>query len=296
MDSTYRIEDKMQAGFYSVCQKLARQSLDEIHSTFARNVSHELRTPLTMICGYAEMLSNGDMGELNAEQQYAAKIITDRARLLHKLIERIEVLLAIEANMTALLPLALAEIVVQALEEKYTAAARAGITLETRLEPNIPFVWGDPQQLRQAIECLIENAFKFTPGGGQVSVHVYAESDRICLAVADTGIGMSPQELAHVLDGFYQANGSTTRRYGGLGLGLTIVKAVVAEHGGTIQIESSPGQGSRFVISFPALRADSAAGSGSPQPERWLPWSTDADAAMVTQKIPLAQKPVAQIS
>lgn len=283
MDSARRIEGKMadcaQASFYSLRQKMTRQPLDEIHSTFARNVSHELRTPLTIICGYAEMLSNGDMGELNVEQQCAVEIIADRARMLRKLIERIEVLLAIEAGMTALLPLAFAELVAQALEGKYTMAAQAGITLETRFEPDIPFVWGDPQQLHQAVECLIENALKFTPSGEQVSVQLYAEPDRVCLAVTDTGIGMSPQELAHVLDGFYQANSSTTRRYGGLGLGLTIVKAVVAEHGGTIQIESSPGQGSRFVISFPALQADSPADSSLPQPARWLPWSTNTGVA-----------------
>lgn len=283
MDSARRIEGKMtdcaQADFYSLRQKMTRQPLDKVHSTFARNVSHELRTPLTIICGYAEMLSNGEMGELNTDQQCAVKMIADRARILHKLIERIEVLLAIEANMTALLPLTFAEIVSQALEGKHAAAAQAGITLETRFEPDIPFVWGDPQQLRQAVECLIENALKFTPRGGQVSVQVYTESDRVCLAVTDTGIGMSPQELAHVLDGFYQADGSTTRRYGGLGLGLTIVKAVVAEHGGMIQIESSPGQGSRFVVSFPALQADSPADSSLPQPARWLPWSTNAGVA-----------------
>jgi signal transduction histidine kinase len=260
-----------------VYKRMVKEPVDEIHSIFAQNVSHELRTPLTILYGYAEMLSSGDMGELTAKQQHAANIITDRARVLGKLVERIEVLLAIEANMTTSLPLAFAEIVTPVIEGKRQAAARAGIALEAQLEPNTPFVWGDPQQLGQVIECLIENALKFTPSGGQVSVQVYAEQDQVCMAVTDTGMGMSPQELGHILDGFYQANGSTTRRYGGLGLGLTIVKAVLAEHGGTIQIESQPGQGSRFVVSFPAMLADSLPDTDRLWAAGWLPWSVCTD-------------------
>lgn len=260
----------------SLCPKM-KEPLDGIYSTFARNVSHELRTPLAILCGYAEMLSNGDMGELGADQQYAAILITDHARILSKLIERIEVLLAIEANLTTLSPLALAEVAARALEDKYLAAARAGITLEVQLESNIPFVWGDSYQLHQAIECLVENALKFTPSGGQVSVRLYAEMERVCLAVTDTSIGMTPQQLDHVLDGFYQADSSATRRYGGLGLGLTVVKAVVVEHGGTIQIESRPDQGSRFIISFSALQADNSADVDLRQPARWLTTATNAD-------------------
>jgi signal transduction histidine kinase len=281
MHSVHEIEEKMadcaQLEMNSLYKKMAKEPLDEIHSTFAQNVSHELRTPLTILYGYAEMLSGGDMGELNADQQNAANIITDRARMLGKLIERIEVLLAIEANITTLLPLAFAELVTQVMEGKHQAAARAGITLEAQFEPNIPLVWGDPQQLGQAIECLIENALKFTPSGGKVSVQVYAEPGQVCLAVTDTGMGMTSQELEHILDGFYQANGSTTRRYGGLGLGLTIVKAVLAEHGGTIQIESQPGQGSRFVVSLPAMQADSLPDSSMLRAASWLPWSARTD-------------------
>jgi signal transduction histidine kinase len=282
MDLVHGVEKEMIDGARpatdSLYQKM-KEPLNEIHSTFVQNVSHELRTPLTILYGYAEMLSNGDMGQLTAKQQCAASVITDRARLLGKLIERIEILLAIEANLTTLLPLAFAELVAKAMDGKHLHAARAGITLEVHLDLNVPFVWGDPQQLRQAIECLIENALKFTPSGGQVGVHVYAESDQVCLAVTDSGIGMTPQELEHILDGFYQADGSTTRRHGGLGLGLTVVKAVVAEHGGKIQIESQVGQGSRFVISLPAMQADGPAGSNLPQAARWLPWSACTEGA-----------------
>lgn len=282
MNSVYGIKEKMadcdQPATNSLCQKM-KAPLNEIHSTFARNVSHELRTPLTILYGYAEMLSSGDMGELTADQQYAVKIISDRARVLGKLVERIDVLLAIEANTTTLLPLTLAELAAKALEEKHLAAAHAGVALQVQLDSNIPFVWGDPQQLCQAIECLVENALKFTPRNGQVLVQLYAERDRVCLVVNDTGIGMTSQELEHILDGFYQADGSPTRRYGGLGLGLTLVKAVVAEHGGTIQIESRPGQGSRFSMSLPAMQANCPADSSLPQATHWLPWSTCTELA-----------------
>jgi len=240
--------------------------LDDLHSMFVRNVSHELRTPLGIIQGYAELLRDGDLGALAPEQQEAVGVIVNRAYELRTLVERVAILMAVEAHMGVSEPLALTEIVAGVVEGKRAAATQTGITLEARLEPRLPLVSGDRYHLQQAVECLVENALKFTSGGGRVEVQVYAppSHDRggrggICLAVTDSGVGMTEEDVERIASDFCQVDGSTTRRYGGIGLGLTVAKAVIAEHTGSIKVESQPGQGSRFVIELPALPPDGQA-------------------------------------
>ena len=233
---------------------------------FVQNVSHELRTPLGIIQGYAELLCDGDLGVLALEAQEAVGIIVNRAYELRTLVERVAILMAVEAHMGISKPLALTEIVAGVVEKKRAAATQTGITLEAHLEPRLPLVSGDPYHLQQAVECLVENALKFTPGGGRVEVQVYAFPPHdgggrggVCLAVTDSGVGMTEEEVECIASDFSQADGSTTRRYGGIGLGLTLAKAVIAEHTGGIEVESQPGQGSQFTIRLPALPPDAQA-------------------------------------
>ncbi|MCK4450865.1 MAG: hypothetical protein KAX26_09765, partial [Anaerolineae bacterium] len=233
--------------------------MDDLHSTFVQNISHELLTPLGIILGYAELLHNGDLGALAPEQQEAAGIILNRAYELRTLVDRTGILMAVEAHTDISVPLALPEVVTEVVTSKRADATRAGITLEAHLEPGLPLVSGDPYHLQQAVECLVENALKFTPGGGRVEVQVYAEPSGVCLAVTDSGIGMTEEELECIVGDFCQIDGSTTRRYGGIGLGLTLAKTVIAEHTGRIEVESQPGQGSRFTIRLPALPPDAQA-------------------------------------
>jgi signal transduction histidine kinase len=168
-------------------------------------------------------------------------------------VERIEILLEVEAQATAPLPLALDEIVAEVVKGRRAAATQGGLRLKVHLEPGLPPVSGAPYHLRQAIDCLLENALKFTPGSGRVEVQVYTEPGWVCLAVTDTGIGMTEEGLERILTRFYQRDRSITRQYGGVGLGLTLVRAVIEEHGGRIEVESQPDQGSRFTIRLPAL-------------------------------------------
>lgn len=111
---------------------------------------------------------------------------------------------------------------------------------------------GDVHQLEHAVESLLENALKFTPAGERVDVELFSEPGWVCLAVADTDTGIPEQELAYIFSGFYQVDGSTARKHGGLGLGLTLIKAVAEAHGGWVQAESQLGQGSRFLARLPA--------------------------------------------
>jgi signal transduction histidine kinase len=235
----------------SECEPEAR-NLDDLHYTFIQHVSHELRTPLTIIQGYAELLGDASLGALAPEQQKAICVIVDRVVELRTLVERIDILLAVEAHETAPLPLALDEIVAEVVKGKRAAATQAKLTLEMHLQPDLPPISGTPRHLQQAIDCLLENALKFTPGGGRVGVQVYTEPGWVCLAITDTGIGMTEQELERIFTRFYQSDRSITRRYGGIGLGLTLVRAVIEEHSGRIEVESQLGQGSRFIIRLSA--------------------------------------------
>lgn len=229
------------------------ENLDNLQSIFIRNVRHELRTPLTVIQGYAELLRDGSLGALAPEQQEAICVIVDRAYELRTLVERIGILMAVEAHTGNSVPLALTEVVSEVVEERRAAAAQGGLTLKAHREPDLPLVSGNPYHLQHAIDCILENALKFTPGGGRVEVQVYTEPGWVCLTVTDTGIGMKEEELECIFTPFYQADGSITRRYRGIGLGLTLAKAVVEEYGGQIEVESQPAQGSRFTVKLPAL-------------------------------------------
>jgi CheY-like chemotaxis protein len=119
-------------------------------------------------------------------------------------------------------------------------------------------VGGHPYYLQPAIDCLIENAFKFTPPGGRVEIRVATEPGWVCLSVADSGIGIPPEKLSHIFNAFYQVDGSSTRAYGGLGLGLAVTKAVVEAYSGQLEVESQPGQGSRFTVKLPILSSTTA--------------------------------------
>lgn len=226
--------------------------VDELHSIFIQTVSHELRTPVSIIHGYAEMLREGGLGQLAPEQQEAVLAIAKRAIELRTMVERVGMVLAIEAHAVVSLPLVLSDIVAKAVESRRPTATKAGLTLELHLAPDLPLVPGDPYLLQHAVDCLLDNALKFTPTGGQIEVEVYTELDWICLAVTDSGIGIAAEEMTQIFTPFYQVDGSTTRRYNGMGLGLSVAKAVVEEHGGEIAVSSRPGQGSRFTVRLPA--------------------------------------------
>jgi CheY-like chemotaxis protein len=238
--------------------------MDKIHQLFVQNVSHELRTPLSIILGYTDLLYDGHLGLLSREQQEAISLIRNRGKELRVLVERIGILLALENGHRVSRPVKLAEVVAEVVEQRGAVAAEAEIELDLQTELNLPPVSGDSYQLREAIDALVENGIKFTPPGGHVKLELYPETRPndngtrqnltwICLAVTDTGIGIAEDELEHLFSDFYQVDGSVTRQYGGLGAGLTVVKAVVESHGGQVEVESQPGQGSRFIVRLPPL-------------------------------------------
>jgi halimadienyl-diphosphate synthase len=226
-------------------------TLGDLHATFIQDVSQELRTPLTIIQGYAELLGDGSLGAVAPEQQEAVFVIANRACTVRALVERMGIFLEAETHAATSLPLALDEIIAEVVKGKRAAATQAGLTLGVHLEPDLPPVFGDPYHLQQAIDCLLDNAIRLTPDGGWVEVQTYTEAGWVCLAVTDTGTGMTGEELEHVFARLYQKDRVTTRWYEGSGLGLPLVRAIIEGHSGQIKATSLPNWGSRFTIKLP---------------------------------------------
>lgn len=258
-------------------------ALEELHSTFIRNVEHELRTPLTIMQGYAELLRDGDLGELAQGQKQAVFVIANRAYQMRTLIERIGILLSSKAHNGVSIPVALAEVIMQLVEKWRADAEKRRLTLEMRLDLDLPSVPGDPFQLREAIDCLVENAIKFTQAGGRVEVQGYTEPGWICFAVSDTGMGIEPDKLQLLGIDFYQVDGSPARQYGGLGLGLTLAQSVVKAHSGRLEVASRPGHGSRFVVKLPLLPSDKGKLPGGTHVPRILVVDDEENVALTMQ-------------
>jgi len=238
-----------------VREQAARTSAEEanrLKDQFLAIVSHELRTPLNAILGWSDILRRGRLDKTKKER--AVRAIYDSARRQARLIDE---LLDVSRIISGKLRLERTvvdwtEVIAAAVDTTRPAAESKGVDVEVHLDPIAGAFVGDAERLQQVVWNLVTNAVKFTPAGGQVSVRLHRTNDAIELSVADNGEGISPQFLPSVFEPFRQAEGSNTRRHGGLGLGLSIVRHLVEAHGGTISVESpGRGQGSTFVIRLP---------------------------------------------
>ncbi len=227
------------------------QEMDRLKNEFIQNTSHELRTPIGIIRGYAELLETNELGELQPDQLEPIRIIARRARMLGNLVEDITAILEMETQAVTREPMDMAQLVRAMVDEFQIAAKRAELALTAEIESSVPEFYGDTVALRRVLDNLVSNAFKFTKAGGRVTLRLRLESGTVVLEVADTGIGIPSDKLERVFDRFYQVDGSATRHYGGMGLGLALVKEVVKAHGGQINVTSQVGVGTTFTITLP---------------------------------------------
>jgi PAS domain S-box-containing protein len=233
------------------------QELDRLKSEFMQNVSHELRTPLALIWGYAELLTDGTLGELDPDQRGPIEAIAWHTRRLIDLVEDIVLILARETRVPDREPVALDRLVRAAVRDFQVLAEQAELALRAEIAPGLPPVDGTPAYLRRVLDNLINNAIKFTPAGGSVTVRLRQQPDMpqanadIVLQVADSGIGIASDQQAHIFDRFYQIDGSARRKYGGIGLGLALVKEIIEAHNGRVVVDSIEGKGSTFTITLP---------------------------------------------
>jgi PAS domain S-box-containing protein len=229
---------------------------------FLATISHELRTPLGAILGWAHVLERGAADAEALRQGLAA--ITRNARMQVQLIEDLLDMSRIESGQLRLemQPVELSGVIAGAMDAVLPMATTKGVALRTVLDPVAGLVSGDPDRLQQIVWNLLTNAVKFTPAGGRVTVTLARAGAATRVSVADTGQGIEAEFLARVFDRFQQQDATSTRRHGGLGIGLAIVQQLVQLHGGQVQASSDGvGRGSTFTVSLPALGAGSAAGS-----------------------------------
>lgn len=236
--------------------RLEAETANRLKDEFLSTLSHELRTPLTAIIGWADLLINGALD--SNQRPKALEIIARNARFQAQLIED---LLEVSRIITGKLrvnfsPCELRPVIEAAVESiKPTAAAKA-VRLELLLEPDRALIYGDVDRLRQVIWNLLSNAVKFTPRNGSVQVKLLCTSSHALIAVSDSGEGIKPDFLPRVFERFTQADGSSTRPHGGLGLGLAIVRHLVEIHGGTVRADSpGEGLGATFIVILPLMEA-----------------------------------------
>lgn len=232
-----------------------QRELDRLKNEFIQNVSHELRTPLAVVRGYVELLEGGELGELQPDQREPMGIIVSRVRGLSELVDNLVAILAIEARELEREPVDLANLVHTLLTGFEATAERARLSLAIEIAPDLPQVSGDPGHLRRMLDNLFSNALKFTPAGGSIAIRLWQDGENAVLEVTDTGIGVPQDQLDRIFERFYQVNGSTTKRYGGTGLGLALVKEIVETHEGQVTARSSVGEGSTFRVTLPLATA-----------------------------------------
>lgn len=225
---------------------------NRIKDEFLAVLSHELRSPLNPILGWSKLLQSRKLNETKTAQALAT--IERNAKLQSELIEDLlDVSRILQGKLSLNIhPVDLALTVEAAIETVSLAAIAKGIEIQTRLDSQMGPVLGDSSRLQQVVWNLVSNAVKFSPAGGRVEVRLTGVGDWAKITVTDTGIGINPEFLPYVFDYFRQEDGATTRKFGGLGLGLAIVRHLVELHGGTVQADSlGEGQGATFTVRLP---------------------------------------------
>lgn len=260
-----RGEDESVSGAVAVVRDLTRErEVERMKTEFLSNISHELRTPLTPIKGYAEMLQRKELPEHRIKQMVGG--ILESTSRLERIVELLVDFSAMEAGRMAprTARVDISEILGKLATEWKGRSTRHDVV--SSIEDGLPPVIGDARLLRRSLEEIVDNAVKFSPDGGEIRLEARSSSNgggsprAVEVVVSDQGIGISSTDLSKIFSDFHQLDGSETRTFGGLGLGLAFVRRIVEAHEGAIDVESEVDEGTRLTITLPAARA---AGTGS---------------------------------
>jgi signal transduction histidine kinase len=231
------------------------RALDERKDAFVATVTHELRTPLTSILGYTEMLADGDGGDLTSLQRRGVTAILRNAERLQDTVANLLLLDRSAGRVSGVAtPVELAVVAAGVAADTTPIAQAKGVELGMDVTP----VWvsGDARQLERVLRNLVGNAIKFTGPGGRVTCHIGPDGERVRMIVTDTGIGIPAGDLPGLFTPFHRGANAMDQAVQGPGLGLAIVRTIVTEHGGTVDVGSVPGEGSTFTVTLPALVAE----------------------------------------
>jgi two-component system, OmpR family, phosphate regulon sensor histidine kinase PhoR len=237
------------------------QRLETVRSDFVANVSHELRTPLTAIRGYVETLLHNPPAEPADAKQFLT-IIARHSKRLSRLTEDLLTLSDLEsgARKMTFKPVEAGHLIQRVLEVFWDRAQKKNVTLSYSIPSDCPLIFGDSDRLQQLFINLVDNAVKYTPAGGSVTIsgrHVATEAhSEVEIAVADTGAGISEKDLPRLTERFYRVDKARSRELGGTGLGLAIVKHIVQAHGGDLKIDSVLNKGTTVRVFLPAVAAE----------------------------------------
>ena len=249
------LEQRVQERTAELQSALERLSeLSELKANFVSNISHELRTPLTHIKGYVELLVTESLGPLTDEQKHALQVSQKSTTRLERLIEDL-IMLSITSRGQLTLKQEdvdirrLANLTIKTVTEQ---AKERGVTVHAVLDQHLPSIHADSQKLVWVMGQLLDNGIKFTPEGGRVVLRVAHESEKLLtISVTDTGIGIPAHRIDELFESFHQLDGASTRKYGGTGMGLSLVRQIVEAHGSMLEVQSVEGRGSTFK--FPLL-------------------------------------------
>lgn len=230
--------------------------LNRLKNDFISNISHELRTPLSHMVGYIDLLKAEALGSLSEDQRNALVVLEKSYRRLNSLIDNL-LFMAFDTAESLHLETGevhLEQMLSEIVRDYKTRAQTAGIQASLSLQPNLPPVQADENKIEWVLGQLLDNAIKFNQAGGRVHLSATLDAKRVQIAVADTGIGIPGDRIEEIFEPFHQLDGSSTRRAGGAGIGLTLSKRIVEAHGSKLQIESHQGRGSRFSFSLPVCQ------------------------------------------
>jgi signal transduction histidine kinase len=259
LQSSHRnLEQRVKERTADLNEALQRLSeLSQMKANFVANISHELRTPLTHVKGYLELLITESLGSISEEQRRALQVSQRATTKLESLIEDIIMFsLASRGEMSMRLnKIDINRLVSIAAKSALNKAEGRGVQIITDVPENIPEVQADPEKISWVVNQLIDNGIKFTPSGGSVVIALKEEGVNLVIcSVTDTGIGIPSSRLSEVFEPFHQLDASSTRHFGGTGLGLALVRQIVEAHGSLLDIQSVEGKGSMFKFPLLAVR------------------------------------------
>lgn len=253
--SKRNLERRVQERTAELQKALHRLSeLSQMKANFISNVSHELRTPLTHVKGYIELMITDSLGPVSEEQRHALEVSQRATARLEAMIEDLIMFSLSSKGELSIKQEAvdirrLANLAVKSAEEK---AAERDVSVHAVVEEPIPRVQADSQKIAWVLSQLLDNGIKFTPAGGRVVLNIKPEaSNLVMVSVVDTGIGIPASQFEEIFEPFHQLDESSTRRYSGTGLGLSLVRQVVEAHGSMLDVQSTEGHGTTFR--FPLL-------------------------------------------
>lgn len=230
-----------------IYQQLA--DADRLKGEMIQNISHEFRTPLHYMVGYSGLLL--DYSDLDEEVSEGLRVIALQAHKLSRMVENFVSIDTARRDALHRESVDVTTLIADLLRSSKLLAAEKQLALSMEVEPDLPLAVANRLAITQVLDNLMSNSLKFTPDGGTITVSAYSANDQVIISITDTGIGIPPEAHTRIFERFYQVDGSATRKYGGVGLGLSVCKSIIDAHNGQIWLTSEEGSGTTFSFSLP---------------------------------------------